>query len=239
RRPGEDDPARTGPRSSSETDAAGAHPRSSSEAGAAGRDEMRRARVILSSADRAELLETADESLGTLSKLITDLLDVSRVEAGVLAVSLGSVDASGAVVSALDELGLGPDDIELGLDSALPPLHADAVLLQRVLVNVLANAHRHAPDGTRVRVATSRLGAIAEIRVIDRGVGVPPERQRTMFAPFQREGDSDNTAGLGLGLALSRGFMTGMGGTLTPEDTPGGGLTMVIALPVASGSDPS
>jgi len=86
-------------------------------------------------------------------------------------------------------------------------------------------------------VTTSRLGAVAEIRIVDRGPGVAADRQETMFAPFQRLGDSDNTIGLGLGLALSRGFTEGMGGTLTPEDTPGGGLTMVIALPVAT-SDP-
>ncbi|MDR2998746.1 MAG: DUF4118 domain-containing protein, partial [Microbacterium sp.] len=86
---------------------------------------------ILSPADRSALLETADESLGTLSKLVTDLLDVSRVEAGVLAVSLAPVDGAGAVLAALDELGLGPGEVELGLDSELPPLQADAVLLQR------------------------------------------------------------------------------------------------------------
>jgi two-component system sensor histidine kinase KdpD len=82
-------------------------------------------------------------------------------------------------------------------------------------------------------VATSRLGHTAEIRVVDHGHGVSPERRDDMFTPFQRLGDTDNTAGLGLGLALSKGFTEGMGGTLTPEDTPGGGLTMVIALPVA------
>ncbi|MFC4138618.1 MULTISPECIES: DUF4118 domain-containing protein [unclassified Microbacterium] len=199
-------------------------------------EPARRAGVpgILSPADRSALLETADESLGTLSKLVTDLLDVSRVEAGVLAVSLAPVDAAGAVLTALDELGFGPGEVELGLDADLPPLCADAVLLQRVLVNVLANAHRHSPADTPVLVTTSRLGATAEIRVVDRGRGVSAERQQTMFAPFQREGDSDNTIGLGLGLALSRGFTEGMGGSLTPEDTPGGGLTMVIALPVST-----
>jgi two-component system sensor histidine kinase KdpD len=106
------------------------------------------------------------------------------------------------------------------------------VLLQRVLVNVMANAARYAPAGSRVRVTTSRLGGTAEIRVVDHGSGVSPERRDDMFTPFQRLGDTDNTAGLGLGLALSKGFTEGMGGTLAPEDTPGGGLTMVISLPV-------
>lgn len=187
----------------------------------------------LSDADRGELLATADESLSVLTRLVTDLLDVSRVEAGVLAVSLSPVDAADAVLSAIDELGSGPSEIDLNLDPDLPPLLADPVLLQRVLVNVIANARRHSPEGSRMLVTTSRLGAVAEIRIIDRGPGVAADRQETMFAPFQRLGDSDNTIGLGLGLALSRGFTEGMGGTLTPEDTPGGGLTMVIALPVA------
>ncbi|MFK4834935.1 DUF4118 domain-containing protein [Microbacterium sp. ZW T2_14] len=194
---------------------------------------LRAAGAQLSPEDRAELIATADESLATLSALVTDLLDVSRVQAGVLAVSLQPVDTPGVVLAALDELGAGPDAVELALDPDLPPLTADPVLLQRVLVNVLANAVRHAPAATRVRVATSRLGGTAEIRIVDHGGGIPHERRDDMFAPFQRLGDTDNTAGLGLGLALSKGFTEGMGGTLTPEDTPGGGLTMVIALPVA------
>jgi len=190
----------------------------------------------LSDADRDELLTTADESLSTLSALVTDLLDVSRVEAGVLAVSLTATDAEQSVLSALDELGLPPSDVELQLDAALPALHADPVLLQRVLVNLLANAHRHSKDGVPVTVATARRGRYGEIRVIDHGVGVPQERQQSMFAPFQRLGDTDNSTGLGLGLALSKGFTEGMGGTLVPEDTPGGGLTMVVSLPLVAQS---
>jgi two-component system, OmpR family, sensor histidine kinase KdpD len=186
----------------------------------------------LSAEDRAELVETADESLATLSRLVTDLLDVSRVQAGVLAVSLGRVDAAGGVVSALDELSLGPADVELALDPALPGLRADPVLLQRVLVNLLTNAVRHSPAGERVIVSTSRLGERAEIRVADRGEGIPEDQRESAFLPFQRHGDTDNTTGLGLGLALSRGFAEGMGGTLTAEDTPGGGLTMVVSLPL-------
>ncbi|WP_243076021.1 ATP-binding protein [Microbacterium sp. SS28] len=199
---------------------------------------LRAAGPGLSDDDRAELLATADESLATLSALVTDLLDVSRVEAGVLAVSLAPVDSADTVLAAVDELGLGPDAVELALDPDLPLLLADPVLLQRVVVNVLANAVRHTSAGTRVRVGTSRLGARAQIRIVDHGAGVAPDRQDDIFAPFQRLGDTDNTTGLGLGLALSRGFAEGMGGTLTPEDTPGGGLTMVVELPVASVPEP-
>ncbi len=191
----------------------------------------------LSPDDRAELLATADESLATLSTLVTDLLDASRVQAGVLAVSAQRLDATSPILAAVDELGLGPADVDLTLDPDLPALHADPVLLQRVLVNVLANAHRHSPPDRRVIISTSMIGDRAEIRIIDRGEGVPVEQRDRIFQPFQRFGDTDNTTGLGLGLALSRGFTEGMGGSLTPEDTPGGGLTMVISLPLAA-ADP-
>jgi two-component system sensor histidine kinase KdpD len=190
----------------------------------------------LSESDRDELLATADESLATLSALVTDLLDVSRVQAGVLAVSAVRMDAAGTILAAVDELGLGPADVDLVFDPDLPAVHADPVLLQRVIVNVLANAHRHSPPGARVIISTSTLGSHVEIRVVDRGEGVPAQRHDEMFQPFQRYGDTDNTTGLGLGLALSRGFTVGMGGSLTPEDTPGGGLTMVISLPLDAGS---
>lgn len=217
---------------------------------------LRAAGAALTPAQRDELIATAAESLDALATLVTDLLDVSRIQAGVLGVALADVDASGAVLGAIDELGLGPVEVDLALDPAMPVLVADPVLLQRVLVNVLQNAVHHGsigaagggsfggadgiPDaggsGTpaRVRVTTSSLGDVGEIRIIDHGPGVAPERRDEMFAAFQRLGDTDNAAGLGLGLALSRGFAEGMGGELAPEETPGGGLTMVVRLPVAS-----
>ncbi|MFE5339254.1 ATP-binding protein [Isoptericola sp. NPDC056578] len=194
---------------------------------------LRSARGALSEADRDELLETADESLTALATLITDLLDVSRLEAGVLAVSTAPVETADVVLPALDELGVGPGEVELDLDLTAPSVAADPVLLQRVLVNLLANALRHSPAGRRVRVSTSTFAGTVEIRVVDHGPGIPADRREDVFVPFQRLGDTDNTTGLGLGLALSKGFVEGMGGTLTPEDTPGGGLTMVVALPAA------
>lgn len=189
--------------------------------------------------DRAELLSTADESLTALADLLTDLLDVSRVQAGVLAVSAVPLDPADAVVPALEELQVGPDEVDLALLPDLPAAAADPVLLQRVLVNLLANALRHRPVGTRVRVSTSSFAEVVEIRVTDHGPGIPVDRRDDVFQPFQRLGDLDNSTGLGLGLALSRGFVEGMGGTLLPEDTPGGGLTMVVQLPVAARKESS
>ncbi|PPH85124.1 ATP-binding protein [Rathayibacter sp. AY1D5] len=194
---------------------------------------LRSPEVVWSERDREELLATADESLTVLAALVTDLLDVTRLEAGALAVALAPLDAADVVLPALDELGLGPGEVDLDLDPEGPALLADAVLLQRVVVNLLANAVRYAPPGTRVRVAASAFGGSAQLRIVDHGPGVPEERRAEIFVPFQRLGDDDNLTGLGLGLALSKGFTEGMGGTLETEDTPGGGLTMVVTLPLA------
>lgn len=197
---------------------------------------LRAAGAHLTDDDRAELLATAEESLAALTALVTDLLDVSRVQAGVLAVSATRVDPADVVLPALEELGLGPSDVELDLGDATDVV-ADAVLLQRVVVNLVANAQRHAPEDSCVRIATSAFAGVVELRVVDHGPGIPPERRDDVFVPFQRLGDTDNTTGLGLGLALARGFVEGMGGTLVAEDTPGGGLTMVVTLRAADATD--
>ena len=200
---------------------------------------LRAAHDALSTEDREELLATADESLETLGTLVTDLLDVSRLQAGVLAVSGVPLDPADAILPALDELAMGPEAVELDLRPDLSPVMADPVLLQRVLVNLLANAMRFSPADRRVRIATSEFGDTVEIRVVDHGPGIPEERRDYVFLPFQRLGDTDNTTGLGLGLALSKGFVEGMDGTLTIEDTPGGGVTMVVALPIARAVTPA
>ncbi|GAA2451022.1 ATP-binding protein [Agromyces soli] len=187
----------------------------------------------LPAGERAELLDTAAESLDSLAALVTNLLDVSRVQAGALAVRLAPVETADVVLPALDELGLGPGEVELDLADGVPPLLADAGLLQRVMVNLLANAVRHSPSGERVRIAASGFRGRVQLRVVDRGPGIPAERRDGVFTPFQRLGDTDNETGLGLGLALSKGFVEGMDGTLEVEDTPGGGLTMVVTLPAA------
>ncbi len=186
--------------------------------------------LALAADDRAELLATADESLAALRVLVTDLLDVSRLQAGALGVTMVDASLDAVVVGALDELGLPPGALDLDL---LPvnEVRADPVLLQRVVVNLVANALRFAPEGCPPRVATSEHGDHVQLRVIDSGPGIPVERREDVFVPFQRLGDTDNTVGVGLGLALSKGFAEAMGATLDAEDTPGGGLTMVIELP--------
>ncbi|MGO2138854.1 MAG: DUF4118 domain-containing protein [Leucobacter sp.] len=191
---------------------------------------LRTTGLKLTDEDRGELLDTAEESLGALAALLTDLLDVSRLQGGALSIANRPTDPAEAIAPALDELGLGPADVRLALNHGDARAQADPALLQRVIVNLLANATRHSPAGEPVVITTSVFAGTLEVRVVDHGPGVPADKRDDIFVPFQRLGDTDNDTGLGLGLALSRGFIEAMHGTLTPEDTPGGGLTMVISL---------
>jgi two-component system sensor histidine kinase KdpD len=194
---------------------------------------LRSSEVTLSEADRAELLEAANVSLDSLASLVTKLLDASRLQAGVLGVSISPVALDEVVGGALEELGLAPGEVQLELEAGIPTVNADAVLLQRAIVNLLANALRFSPPGSPPVISTSTLGQVVQLRVIDAGPGIPPERREDVFVAFQRLGDVDNTTGVGLGLALSKGFVEAMGGTIEVEDTPGGGLTMVLELETA------
>jgi two-component system sensor histidine kinase KdpD len=184
--------------------------------------------------DRAELLATADESLDRLSRLVTNLLDMSRLQAGALGVAAVDVGAEEVVPRALDDLGPQAGSVVLHIPDDLPYIHADPGLLERVLVNLIANALRYSPDGRPPMVTASTHSDTIELRVIDHGPGIPKDRWEDVFLPFQRLGDRDNHTGAGLGLALSRGLTEAMNGTLTPEETPGGGLTMIVALPAAT-----
>jgi len=193
---------------------------------------LRATDVSLSEADQQELIATADESLDALGSLVTDLLDASRLQAGVLGVTLTDVALDEVVINALDELGLGPSEVALDL-APVPAVRADPALLTRVIVNLLANAVRYSPDGALPLLATSTFGDRVQLRVIDAGPGIPAARRDVVFLPFQRLGDTDNSTGVGLGLALSKGFAEAMDGALEAEDTPGGGLTMVVELAAA------
>jgi two-component system sensor histidine kinase KdpD len=180
---------------------------------------------------RAELLETADESLDRLTRLIENLLDMSRLEAGALGVSRAPVALDELVPLVLDALGPEGGRVVVDVPATLPEAYADAVLLERVLVNLLGNALRFSPPDRPPLVSASCHAGSVEVRVVDRGHGVPEEQRERMFAPFQRLGDHDNSTGVGLGLALSQGLTRAMGGSLTADDTPGGGLTMTVSLP--------
>jgi two-component system sensor histidine kinase KdpD len=116
----------------------------------------------------------------------------------------------------------------------IPAVEADPALLERVVANVVANAVAWSPADAAVRVEAGEVNGRVHLRVIDRGPGIPPEDRTKVFEPFQRLGDRSALAGVGLGLAVSRGFVQAVGGDLRLDDTPGGGLTVVIDLPEAS-----
>ncbi|MGW5658179.1 ATP-binding protein [Streptomyces humi] len=199
-------------------------------AGWAAVTSLRSHEVEFTAEDRDELLATADESMARLSRLVDNLLDLSRLEAGALTLNLRATALEEVLPAALADT---PAVDVHGAVEHLPPLLADPPLLERVIANLVGNAARHSPPGARVSVTASALAGRAELRVIDRGPGLPADGRDRLFEPFQRLGDTDNTTGLGLGLALARGLTEAMDGTLTPEDTPGGGLTMVVSLPLA------
>jgi two-component system sensor histidine kinase KdpD len=181
--------------------------------------------------ERAELLATADESLDRLTRLVENLLDLSRLQAGALAVFPQPVGLEDVLPAVLRELGPAGAGVDMTLEVDLPEVLADPGLLERILVNVASNALRHSPPGDPPKITASAYRDRVEVRVIDFGPGVPEQAWERIFVPFQRLGDRDNTVGVGLGLALSRGLAEAMSGTLAPEHTPGGGLTMVLSLP--------
>ncbi|MEB3031571.1 sensor histidine kinase [[Mycobacterium] nativiensis] len=190
--------------------------------------------VGFSPQDTTELLATVDESIDQLTALVGNLLDSSRLAAGVVHPELSRVYLEEAVERALVSIGRGETGFRRsGLDRVKVDVGdgvvlADAGLLDRVLANLLDNALRYAPDSP-VRVSACRVGDRVLIDIADQGRGLPPDGER-LFEPFQRIGDQDNTTGMGLGLSVAQGFVEAMGGTIHATDTPGGGLTMVVDL---------
>jgi len=194
---------------------------------------LRSSDIEWSTQDHDELLLTADESLDRLTRLVDNLLDMSRLQAGAMSVVRRPVALDEVVALALDDLGAAGLHIVVDVPDDLPVVLADPGLLERVIANLVGNAVRYSPLGSAPLLTGSSLGERVELRVVDRGPGIPAPYLERVFAPFQRLGDTDNTTGIGLGLALSRGLTEAMGGTLSPEESPGGGLTMVVSLPAA------
>ncbi|MGK4583270.1 ATP-binding protein [Kitasatospora sp. HPMI-4] len=185
-------------------------------------------------ADEAELLAGIEAGADRLDHLINNLLDMSRLQTGTVTPLIHETDLDEVVPFALG--GVPLEAVKLDVPESLPMIHADAGLLERSLANLVENAVKYSPDGVKVLVKADALHppgspARVELRVVDRGPGVPEAAKERIFAPFQRYGDAPRGAGVGLGLAVARGFVEAMGGTVTAEDTPGGGLTMVVTLP--------
>ncbi|MHA6622136.1 sensor histidine kinase [Pseudonocardia sp. DLS-67] len=189
---------------------------------------LRAGDIRLSREDRGELAATIEESADRLTGLVNNLLDSSRLATGAVTPDLRPVGYDEVAVLALQGLD-GARRVELEIDEHLPEVLADPGLLERVVANVVDNALRHG-RGAPVALRASTHADVVELRVVDSGPGISVADAEKLFAPFQRLGDRDHN-GLGLGLSVARGFTEAMGGTLTAEDTPGGGLTVVIGLP--------
>ena len=185
--------------------------------------------------DHDELLATADESLDRLSHLVDNLLDMSRLQAGALSLFPRPAGLEEIVSRALDNLDPAARVVTVEIPESLPEINVDPAILERVIVNLIENALRYSPPGKPPLLTASALGDRVELRVVDRGPGIPEKDRDRMFVPFQRLGDTDNTTGVGLGLALSLGLTEAMGGTLIADDTPGGGLTMTVSVPAVTG----
>ncbi|MGC5532696.1 DUF4118 domain-containing protein [Streptomyces sp. SR-10] len=189
--------------------------------------------VAWSDEDEAELLEGIEDGADRLDHLVGNLLDMSRLQTGTVTPLIREIDLDEVVPMALG--GVPEGSVDLDIPETLPMVAVDPGLLERVVANIVENAVKYNPGQEPVAVAASALGGRVELRVVDRGRGVPDEAKERIFEPFQRYGDAPRGAGVGLGLAVSRGFAEAMGGTLDAEDTPGGGLTMVLTLTAAPG----
>ncbi|WP_086563809.1 sensor histidine kinase [Streptomyces africanus] len=192
--------------------------------------------VEWSEEDQAELLEAIEEGADRLDHVVGNLLDMSRLQTGTVTPVIRETDLDEVVPMALG--GVPEESVELDIPETLPMVHVDRGLLERAVANVVENAVKYSPEGEKVLVSASALADRVEVRVVDRGPGVPDEAKDRIFEPFQRYGDSPRGAGVGLGLAVARGFTEAVGGTLHAEDTPGGGLTMVLTVRTAPGRRP-
>jgi two-component system, OmpR family, sensor histidine kinase KdpD len=177
-----------------------------------------------------ELLATIDQESDRLNTLVGNLLDMSRLQSGALELTMQDIGLEEVVPAAIKGLGERGHAVEASVDETLPRVHADAALLERAIANLVDNAVTWSPPDRPVRVEAGAIAGRVDLRVVDRGPGIPVDQRERVFQPFQRLGDQSNAGGTGLGLAVARGFIEAMDGEIIVEDTPGGGLTIVVSL---------
>jgi two-component system sensor histidine kinase KdpD len=195
---------------------------------------LRQDDITWSPADEAELLESIEASADRLNAMVGNLLDMSRLQTGSVTTHIQDLHLLDVLKPSISALGDQGRRVRTWFPDDLPLFRADGGLLDRVLANVLENALRHSPGRQEVVASGSVIGDRLQIRVVDRGIGVADDLKEEIFAPFRRLEDAGRGDGVGLGLAVARGLTEAMEGTLSAEDTPGGGLTIVIDLPLAT-----
>jgi two-component system sensor histidine kinase KdpD len=178
-------------------------------------------------------LAAIEEETDRLTSLVANMLDMSRIQTGALVLVTARVGLDEIVPRALASLPSTVRAVEVEVPETLPRVEVDPELLERAVANVVSNAVQWSPASAPVVVRGEATDGRVELRVIDHGPGVPPHERQQMFVPFQRLGDRPGSDGIGLGLAVARGFVEAMGGGVRVEDTPGGGLTMAFSFEAA------
>jgi len=179
----------------------------------------------------------SDES-DRLNNLVGNLLDMSRLQTGALSLTVRPTALEEVTFAALASLSRDASRVDVDVPESLPRVDADPALLERAVANLVDNALNWSPPERAVRVEAGMAGAHIDLRVIDQGAGIPPAQRDAVFQPFQRLGDGGNATGegVGLGLAVAKGFVEAMGGELSLDDTPGGGLTATVRLRIGDGA---
>ncbi|HVO52945.1 MAG TPA: ATP-binding protein [Solirubrobacterales bacterium] len=183
--------------------------------------------------ERSELSDAVVEQGQRLSRLVENLIDVSRLESGKAEPRREAVDLAGLLEAARHSLGTEGEVVRLALDQDLPALSADPAQLERAFANLLDNAVVHG-EGEPVLVRSRLVGPRLVIRVVDRGPGIPELDRERIFEPFYRSGNGSGT-GSGLGLAIARGFIEANGGEVEVESLPGQGSSFVVSFAAPAG----
>ena len=192
---------------------------------------LRSPQLTVTATDTQELLASIEDGADRLQALVDNLLDMSRIDAGIVVPRATKTWVMDLLVSALS--GVDPERVELDVPPSLGPVMIDGGLVERVVANLVENASRYSPPDVPVRVSAASVGKQLVITVVDRGPGVAVENMERIFDSFQRLGDAPAGLGVGLGLAVARGLARSLGGEVSAEETPGGGLTMVVRVPEA------
>jgi len=184
--------------------------------------------------DRAELLAEIEEEADRLDRLVTNLLDASRLEAGGLTVSRHPQDLAELVGAAVERIQsrLAGRQVQVHIPEELPPVACDYAQIDQVVTNLLENALLHTPPGTPVLARAERDNGVVRVEVVDRGPGIPAADRERLFHPFER--GRSRAPGTGLGLTIARGFVEAHGGQLWLEEGPEAGARFVFTLPLAS-----
>jgi len=190
--------------------------------------------ISLNDSARRSLIETARGEADRLNRLVGNLLDMTRLEAGAVQVQAKPCDVQDVIGSALEQLEARKENrpIAVSVPSELPFVSMDFVLISRVLVNVIDNAIKYSPPSSPIEIEAHSTSGYVEIEVADRGIGIPKEDLARIFDKFYRVQRPDNITGTGLGLSISKGIVEAHGGFIAAENRPGGGTIITIALPL-------